>query len=140
MKFVTKSIAVLSLTSGLALVSVTPVLASPNGWYQYGDRYGERYGDRYGDLRGIVDRTQSDLRDAASMERHHGDAYSRYQNAQRHLSTFDRHLIKDHFDKSELDSAISDLQHIIDKNTLQPRSRDALMRDIEDLRGMRDHR
>ncbi|MDQ2843809.1 MAG: hypothetical protein M3Y72_22760 [Acidobacteriota bacterium] len=127
-----KFIAVLSLTMGLALTAATPAIASPNRWFQYGDRYG--------DIRGLVDRTQSDLRDAASLERNRGDARSRYQNTQRHLSTFDRHLLKGHFDKGELDSAISDLQHIIDKNTLQARSRDMLMRDIEDLRGMRSHR
>ncbi len=126
-----KSLAVLSLTLGLALSAATPAIASPNGWFQYGDRYG--------DIRSLIDRTQSDLRDAASLEHNRGDARSRYQNTQRHLSTFDRHLLKGHFDKGELDSAISDLQHIIDKNTLQARSRDMLMRDIEDLRAMRSH-
>lgn len=132
MTIIKKALAVLSLASGLGCIFVTPSLASPNGWYQYADRYG--------DIRSLVDRTQNDLREAASLERNRGDARSRYENTQRHLSTFDRHLTKNHFDKSELDSAVSDLHHIIDKNTLDPRSRDALTRDIEDLRAMRDHR
>lgn len=93
--------------------------------------------DRYYDIRQIVDRTQSDLQSARSFARPKGDQRSRFDNAARHLSTFDRHLLKGHFDKGEMDSAIEDVQHIIDKNTLSPEGRDAIMRDIQDLRAAR---
>jgi hypothetical protein len=136
------SITILSLSLGLT-VGATTTIAAPSGWYQYGDRDGDRYrdrGDRYGDIRGLVERTQSDLQAASEMQRGDGDQRSRYRNAERHLSTFDRHLEKGHFDKGELDPAISDIQHILDKNTLEPSARDALFRDISDLRAMREHR
>ena len=124
--------AVLALAVGLTVVYVTPGLASPNAWYQYCDRYG--------DIRGLVDRTQNDLRVAASLGHNKGESRRRYEHTQKHLSTFDRHLTKGNFAKGELNDAISDLHHILDKNTLDPRSRDALSRDIEDLRAMREHR
>ena len=136
MKLGSKSIGGLSLSLalglGLTLVSAMPVVAAPGAWFQYGDRFD--------DIRNIVDRTQSDLHRASRLENAKGDQRSRYDNAQKHLSTFDRHLVKGHFDKGELDPAISDLQHILDKNTLQAADRDALTRDIQDLRAVRDRR
>ena len=123
------------LLPALALGLVS--LAAPVFPFQYNDT---RYGDQYGDMRGVVERTQSDLREASQLSRKKGDERSRYENAQRHLSTFDRHLVKGKFDKGEMNDAISNVQKIIDKNTLQASSRDALMRDISDLRSVRANR
>jgi hypothetical protein len=92
----------------------------------------------YPELREVVDRTQSDLRAAVDLE-HGGKQADRYRNAQDHLSDFDRSLSKGHFDKDRLDRAIGDLQHLLDHNTLQASTRDALRRDVEDLRIARDH-
>ncbi len=131
MKKLNQALSILSLGVGLALGIASPVLAAP---------YGYQYGDRFGDLRGLVDRTQNDLRGAAELEHNNGDQRDRYKNAQRHLSTFDRHLTKGHFDKDTLDSAIDNIQAILDKNTLQASARDALYRDVQDLRAARDHR
>jgi hypothetical protein len=105
--------------------------AAGAGWFQ-------DYPAPYSGLRGLVDRVQADLHEAAGIEHQKGDQRERYQNAQRHLSTFDRHLTKGHFDKGELDSAISDIQSILDKNVLQASMRDTLRRDVEDLRVARD--
>lgn len=87
--------------------------------------------------RGIIDRTQNDLRMAADFERHKGKETARYENAQKHLSDFDREFVKGHFDKGKLDTAIDDVKNVVDHNTLDPEARDALRRDLADLRAMR---
>jgi hypothetical protein len=100
----------------------------------------QEYPAPHTDLRGLVDRTQSDLREAADLEHENDKQRDRYRSAQGHLSTFDRHLTKGHFDKSELDKSIDSIKDILDHNTLQASSRDALLRDVEDLRIARDRR
>jgi hypothetical protein len=140
MKSLNQTLAVLLLSAGIGVWSATPMSASPNGQYQYGDRDGARYPERYGDLRSLVDRTQTDLRTSAELEHNNGDQRERYRNAQGHLSTFDRNLTKGHFDKAELDKAIHDVQSVLDHNALQASARDELLRDVQDLRAVRDHR
>ena len=89
------------------------------------------------DTRVLVDQTQNDLRTAAEFERHNGKEISRYENAEKHLSDFDREYRKGHFDKDKLDTAIDDLKNVVEHNTLDPQGRDALMDDLQDLRIMR---
>ena len=130
MKLPVISIALLSL--GLGLGCRLQLTAAPVPWFQYEDH------DRYDDLRGLIDRTQSDLRASAESELNDGKQRERYRNAQDRLSTFDRHLTKGHFDKGELDKAIGDVQHVLDHNTLQVSARDALLRDAQELRIARE--
>ena len=131
MKSLDRSITVLLLTFGLGIGGAvsSAVAMAP---------YQDVYPAPYGDLRGLVDRTQSDLRAAADLEHGNDKQRDRYHNAQGHLSTFDRHLVKGHFDKGELNHAIDGIKDILDHNVLQASSRDALMRDVEDLRVARD--
>ena len=91
-------------------------------------------------LRQLIDRTQSDLKVAADSEHPKGDERKRYNDAQGHLSTFDRHLTKGKFDKGELDKSIDNIKAILDKNVLQARTRDALLQDLTDLKVARDRR
>jgi hypothetical protein len=107
--------------------------AAPEHGYGY-----QAYPAPYENLRGLVDRTQSDLTAAMQLEHRGGDQHKRYNDAQGHLSSFDRHLVKGHFDKGELGKAIDSIKSILDKNVLQASSRDALMRDLEELRSVRD--
>jgi hypothetical protein len=90
--------------------------------------------------RKVIDRVQDDLRRAEDFERHNGKEISRYENAQRYLSDFDRELTRDHFDKGKIDDAIGGLKDVVDHNTLDPEARDALRRDLEDLRALRAER
>ncbi len=131
MKLLDRSATVLLLTLGLGIgIGVsTPAVAAP--WHQ-------DYPAPYGDLRGLVDRTQSDLRAASDLEHGNEKQHDRYRNAQGHLSTFDRHLVKGRFDKGELNKSIDSIKDILDHNVLQASSRDALMHDVEDLRVARD--
>ena len=63
--------------------------------------------------------------------------FARYENAQRHLSDFDREMTKGHFDKDKLDTAIDDVKNVVEHNTLDSDARDALRRDLGDLRDVR---
>jgi hypothetical protein len=97
-----------------------------------------QYFPDYGHLRGLVDRTQSDLRAALALEPEGPKQHERYRDGQKALSDFDRHLAKGHFDRGEVDRCVDRLKSILDHNTLQASSRDALMHDIEDFRIARD--
>ena len=87
-----------------------------------------------GDARAVIDRTQNDLRRAEDFERQKGKEVSRYDNAQKHLSDFDRDYTRGHFDKGKLNDAINNLKDVVDHNTLNPQDRDALSADLRDLR------
>ena len=93
----------------------------------------------YGNIRGIVDKTQTDLQAAANLEQGSKER-DRYHHAQSHLSNLDKELAKGHFDKGKLESAIKEIQNVLNHNTLQSTTRDALMRDVTDLKIARDRR
>ncbi len=132
MKLLSKSLSVLALGLGLAMGGAVLLPAAGNSAFQ-------QYGNDWGDIRGLVDRTQSDLRAAGDIQ-HGQKERERYKHAQKSLSTFDRHLAKGRFDKDKLDDAIGGVQSILDHNTLQASTRDALMRDVSDLRAARARR
>ena len=115
---------------GLAMGSATALPAATGGFYHYQD---------IGDIRGLVDRTQNDLRVASGLE-HGNKQRDRYLNAQDSLSKFDRKMSKGKFDKGALEHSIHDLKEILEHNTLQPSTRDALHRDMTDLKVARDRR
>ena len=97
---------------------------------------------RYSDVRALVGRVQEDLRRAAGMAspRSHNKDFQRVDNAQRHLSQFDRALSKGKFDSGKLDASIADVQSVVDHNTLTPQDRDSLNVDLRDLRAVRTER
>lgn len=135
MKLLDRTIIAAFLSIGLTLGGAVSVSAAGNGAYQY-------YRDPAvpSGLRRLINRTQNDLRAAADLEHSKEDQRKRYSDAQSHLSTFDRKLTKGKFDKGELNKSIDKIKQILDKNVLQASTRDALMRDITDLRIARDRR
>ncbi len=134
MKIIKQSAAALLLTVGFSLGTAASLeAAAGGGGFQ-------AYPAPFFDMRGLVDRSQADLRGAAELEHGNDRQRGRYNDAQGHLSTFDRHLTKGRFDKGELNKSIGSMQGILDHNVLQARSRDALMRDVSDLRVARDRR
>ena len=146
-----KAISTLVLSAGFAVGALTALQATPMSGYQaypqgypqtypqqrYPQGYPQAYPPRYNGVRGVVDRTQQDLSSALAMERRGGNQRQRYNDAQGHLSSFDRHLVKGRFDRGELGKAMGSIRAILDKNVLQASSRDALMRDLDDLRRIR---
>jgi hypothetical protein len=92
------------------------------------------------DARSVIDRTQNDLRRAEEFERQKHKEISRHENAQKHLSDFDRDYTKGHFDKGKLNTSIDGLKNVVEHNTLNPEDRDALSADLRDLRLVRADR
>lgn len=91
-------------------------------------------GDEYDEARNMVQRVQDDL--------HHlnptgGKDMERVKDALKHLSDLDRNFTKDKFKKAPLSDAISNIQGILDHNTLETRERDMLTADVHDLRELR---
>lgn len=130
MRFISKSIAVAALSCGLVVGGGVPLLAAP-AYQDYGRGY-EHEG-----LRHLIERTQQDLQMAAESGNSNHDQRQRYQDAQKNLSDFDRHLTKGHFDKDKLDHVIGDVQAVLDHNTLMAQSRNALLQDVTQLREAR---
>ena len=128
MKLSHRSLTTGVLTLGLALAGGVSLCAGPAAGFQ---DYPAPYNT---DLRGLVDRTQADLRAANDLEHGNDKQHERYKNAQAHLSTFDRKLTKGKFDREELKHAIETIQAILDHNVLQASSRDALIHDVTDLK------
>jgi len=139
MKIIRHWIALSSLAASLAVV---PAIAGPLPLTAFGGaQYAGSYYSQHPDLRQLIDRTQTDLRNSSELEHTgKGKQRDRYRNAQKSLSTFDRHLTKGKFKKGELDKAIGDIQNILDHNTLQASSRDALLSDVQNLRLARSAR
>jgi hypothetical protein len=129
MSLIQRSLVVLSFAGALAMMGVVPAAAAPSGWYQEGDWHQH--------LRGTIDRTQNDLQAAAQLEQGPKER-ERYRHAQERLSDFDRKLSRGHFDNGKLKDAIGALEDILDHNTLQASTRDALRADLADLQAVRD--
>ncbi len=91
----------------------------------------------YRSLRNLVDKTQSDLQ-AASDLAHGNKQNDRYHKAQDRLSRLDRSLSHNKYNKGAMNDSIDELKSILDHNTLQVKYRDALARDLVDLKIARD--
>ena len=91
-----------------------------------------RFSGEYGPARSLVGRVQNQLRRTERFSQPEGKERERIQNAQRHLSEFDRKLSRGEFDKDKLDEAIDDVKNVLDHNTLPPEGRDDLSRSLED--------
>ena len=134
MKMMKRSATTFLLVMSLALGSGISLQAAAGGaWFQ-------GYPAPYTNMRGLVDRTQADLRMAADLEHGNDKQRNRYRDAQEHLSNFDRQITRGRFDRGQLDKSIDNIQGILNHNVLQARSRDALMRDATDLRVARARR
>lgn len=107
------------------LFAVAPVVPAQSGGFD--------------DTRTFVGQVQNHLSRANDLA-HSDKEKERVANAQRHLSTFDKALSRNKFDKDALDDAIKDVQNVLDHNTLAPDDRDTLRADVQDLRGIRERR
>jgi len=91
----------------------------------------------FADLRSLVDKTQTDLKTASDLQ--HGNKQNdRYHKAQDHLSKLDKSLSHGKYNKGALNDSIDGVKSILDHNTLQASARDALARDLTELKIARD--
>ena len=114
----------------------------------YGNRdpyYGNNRDPYYGNNRGRygngdpVERALSNLERAASTNRYDHHERSHFDKAIHELSKFrDRWYNRRQFDRGALDRAISNMNDLSRARQLHPRDRDAITRDLYDLRAFRD--
>ncbi len=90
--------------------------------------------------RDLIGRVQEDVRRSSGLNRRSDKEKERADNAERHLSEFDKNLRKGRFDKGKLDRAIDDVKNVVEHNTLTSQDRDALSADLRDLRELRERR
>jgi hypothetical protein len=91
----------------------------------------------YTDARQLVQQVQQDLRHVMHEDARNRKQADHCEGALKHLSDFDKGLSNNRFDKDRLDAAIDHMKKVVDDNTLEPRDRDALNNDIEELRHLR---
>jgi len=86
----------------------------------------------------LVDHLHEDLNHGYSVWHVSRRDRDRLNHAESQLRNFSMEWRKGKFDKGNLDDAISDTQHILDRNHLSGAERDALWSDVEQLRKMRE--
>ena len=86
----------------------------------------------------LIDRVHVDLDHAYGAFHFSRGDRDRLNKAEKQLRDFAKQWRRDHFDKGELDDAISSIQHVLDKNRLPEHERDALSDDAGQLRQMRE--
>jgi hypothetical protein len=86
----------------------------------------------------LVEKVHTDLNQGYEHWRLSGADKNRLNNAEKKLRDFAHEWERGKFNKGELDESISAIQHVLDNNHLAGAERDALWRDVEDLRHMRE--
>ena len=105
---------------------------------RYRDPYGHRYEDRSGYNRGdVLDRAFSDLRWAASSSFYARHQRGHFDHALQELGRFEEKFRRGRFDRHPLDEAIGEMSHLSRANELEPRVRETMARDADELRVFR---
>ena len=107
------------------------------GYYRGGDG---RYRDGYNSGPRILDRVRADFERGASTSFYARDQRWRFDHAIRELNRFEDKLREGKFDKGKLDSVIDDAAHLSRARDLDPRMRDIMARDADELRAFRANR
>lgn len=131
--------------AGVIFVCAVPVVSARDDDYGRGrGRYRNEGSRDTGWYRpgaaGVIDRTLSDLRSAASrnrVDRHERDHFERAMNE---LQAFRYRLAEGRFDEGRLNRAIEDLEHLARAHQVHPNDRRTLARDMLALRDFRNGR
>ncbi len=86
----------------------------------------------------LVERVHVDLNQAYGGFHFSGGDRGRLNNAEKQLRDFAKKWHRGRFDKGELDDSIGSIQHVLDNNHMPPGVRQALDRDVNELRAMRE--
>jgi hypothetical protein len=120
-------------TFGFSCVVIFTALAA-TGQAQFGPE--GRY--RPEAVSALIGRVHEDLDRGYAVWHLRGGDRARLTHAEHQLRNFAEHWRHRKFDKANLDGAIGSVQRVINDNHLSGRERDALWRDVEELRHMRE--
>jgi hypothetical protein len=85
----------------------------------------------------LIDRIHFDLDRAYAGWSFSNSDRRRLDHAEHDLRDFARKWYRGRFDKGEIDEAINSVQHVVDRNQMPSRDREALYYDLGQLRGLR---
>ena len=96
-------------------------------------------GPRYepSEVTALVDQVHIDLNHAYAVYHFSGDDRERLNRAEKESREFAQKWANGKFDKDQLDGVISSIQHVLDNNKLPVDARDAISKDVTQLRNMR---
>jgi hypothetical protein len=80
-----------------------------------------------------ADRTIEDLRQVAQRNAFTHGERERYDHAMDHLSQFSSKLYSGRFDRGRLDRGIEDVRNVLSRNRIDPRGREILQSDLNEL-------
>jgi hypothetical protein len=80
-----------------------------------------------------AERAIDDLRRISERETFSHGQYERYRHAIEHLSEFSGRLYAGKYDRGKLDRGIDDLRNVLQRNRIDPRARDVLSGDLNEL-------
>ncbi len=127
---------IFSTALGAGLLA-TVAFAQSYGGYRYDSGYN---GDHGYQRPGVINQVRADLERAASSSFYAHAQRGRFDHALRELNRFEDRLRRGKFDKGPLDEVISDTSHLSRARELEPRMRDMLARDANELRAFRSSR
>jgi hypothetical protein len=80
-----------------------------------------------------ADRTIEDLRQVAMRNAGGHGEHERYEHAIEHLSQFSGKLYSGRMDRGKLDRSIDDVRNVLRRNRIDPRGREILSNDLNEL-------
>jgi hypothetical protein len=80
-----------------------------------------------------AERTIEDLRRISERETFSHGEHDRYQHAIEHLAEFSGRLYAGRFDRGKLDRGIDDVRNVLARNRIDPRGREILSGDLNEL-------
>ena len=121
-----KHLFAVALVAGILLTGISRAQFGPEPKYEPSD------------VTALVDRVHTDLNHAYSVFHFSGDERERLNKAEKESREFAQKWARGKFDKDQLDGVISSIQHALDNNKMPEDARDAISRDVAQLRNMRE--
>lgn len=108
-------------------------LALLPGWQLLEAQWGPQGGNYQRQAGSPADRVLEDLRMVAQRNSFSRGDHERFEHAMEHLSQFSSKLYSGRMDRGKLDRSIDDLRNILRRNRIDPRGREILGNDLNEL-------
>jgi hypothetical protein len=122
---VMKHVVAFAIASGLLLTGIGRAQFGPGPKYEPNE------------VTALVDQVHTDLNHAYGVWHFSDDDRERLNRAEKDSREFAQKWAKGKFDKGQLDGVISSIQHVLDNNKMPEDARDAISKDLAQLRNMR---
>jgi hypothetical protein len=121
------------LTFGAAIRTGAAALMLLPGWQVLQAQWYPQAGNYQRQPASPADRTIEDLRQVAQRNTFSHGEHERFDHAIEHLSQFSGKLYAGRFDHGRLDRGIDDMRNVLQRNRIDPRGREILSNDLNEL-------